>query len=62
MVVNLEIGYLTPPVGMNLVVAATAYRESFWTMCGAVVPFILLMLAALTVVALWPGLALFLVR
>lgn len=62
MVVNLEIGYLTPPVGMNLVVAATAYRESFWTVCRAVLPFVLLMLAALAVVALWPAIALFLVR
>jgi C4-dicarboxylate transporter DctM subunit len=62
MVVNLEIGYLTPPVGMNLIVATTAYREDFWTICKAVVPFVCLMLAALAVVALWPSLSLFLVR
>jgi C4-dicarboxylate transporter DctM subunit len=62
MVVNLEIGYLTPPVGMNLIVATTAYREDFWTICKAVVPFIFLMFAGLMVVASWPGLSLFLVR
>lgn len=62
MVVNLEIGYLTPPVGMNLIVATTAYRENFWTVCRAVVPFVGLMLLGLAILAVWPGLALFLVR
>jgi C4-dicarboxylate transporter DctM subunit len=62
MVVNLEIGYLTPPVGMNLIVAATAYKEDFWTICRAVVPFVFVMLAGLMVVSLWPALALFLIR
>lgn len=62
MVVNLEIGYLTPPVGMNLIVAATAYREEFWEVCRAVLPFLLLMLTGLVIVSLWPTLTLFLVR
>jgi C4-dicarboxylate transporter DctM subunit len=61
MVVNLEIGYLTPPVGMNLIVATTAFREGFWTICRAVVPFVALMLIALGIVSFWPGLSLFLV-
>ena len=58
MVVNLEIGYLTPPLGLNLIVAMTAFRESFWTICRAVLPFLALMLAGLVTVSLWPGLAL----
>jgi C4-dicarboxylate transporter DctM subunit len=62
MVVNLEIGYLTPPVGMNLIVATTAYRENFWTVCRAVAPFVALMLLGLAIVGAWPALALFLVR
>jgi C4-dicarboxylate transporter DctM subunit len=62
MVINLEIGYLTPPVGMNLIVATTAYREGFWTVCRAVVPFIALMLIGLAITAASPDLALFLVR
>lgn len=62
MVLNLEIGYLTPPVGMNLIVASTAYREDFWFICRAVLPFIGLMLAALLLVAGWPPISLFLVR
>jgi C4-dicarboxylate transporter DctM subunit len=62
MVVNLEIGYLTPPLGLNLIVAMTAFRESFWTICRAVVPFLLLMLAGLVTVSLWPALSLVLIR
>jgi C4-dicarboxylate transporter DctM subunit len=62
MVVNLEIGYLTPPLGLNLIVAMTAFRESFWTICRAVVPFLLLMLTGLVTVSLWPDLALALLR
>ncbi len=62
MVVNLEIGYLTPPVGMNLIVAMTAYRQSFRTVCQAVLPFIALMLVGLVIVAAWPDLSLFLLR
>ncbi|MCU0758374.1 MAG: TRAP transporter large permease [Steroidobacteraceae bacterium] len=60
MTVNLEIGYLTPPMGLNLIVAMTAFRENFWFICKAVLPFIALMLAGLAVVALWPPLSLFL--
>jgi C4-dicarboxylate transporter DctM subunit len=60
MVVNLEIGYLTPPMGLNLVVAMTAFRESFGVICRAVLPFIALMMLGLVVVALWPALSLFL--
>ncbi len=62
MVVNLEIGYLTPPVGMNLIVATSAYSEEFRVVCRAVVPFVLVLLAGLLIVSLWPGLSLFLVR
>jgi C4-dicarboxylate transporter, DctM subunit len=60
MTVNLEIGYLTPPMGLNIIVAMTAFRENFWFICKAVLPFIGLMLVGLAVVALWPPLSLFL--
>ena len=39
MTANLEIGYLTPPVGLNLIVAMAAFRESFGFICRAVHPF-----------------------
>jgi C4-dicarboxylate transporter DctM subunit len=62
MTVNLEIGYLTPPMGLNVIVAMTAFRESFGDVCRAVLPFIGLMLLALVVVAFWPPLSLFLLN
>ena len=62
MLVNLEIGYLTPPLGLNLIVAAVAFKESFADCCRAVVPFIGILLFGLLVVVLWPGLSLAMVR
>ncbi|MCB1663787.1 MAG: TRAP transporter large permease [Pseudomonadales bacterium] len=61
MIVNLEIGYLTPPLGLNLIVAMSAFKESFAEVCKAAVPFILLMLLGLVIVAAFPVLSLFLV-
>ncbi len=62
MVVNLEIGYLTPPLGLNLIVAMLAFREDFRTLCVAVLPFIGILLAGLLVVTFVPGLSLTLLR
>ncbi|MEM8986244.1 MAG: TRAP transporter large permease [Pseudomonadota bacterium] len=61
MIVNLGVGYLTPPLGLNIIVAMAAFRESFWTISKAVAPFILLMLAGLILIAALPQVALFLV-
>lgn len=61
MTVNLEIGYLTPPMGLNLIVAAAAFREPFLEVCKAVLPFIAIMLLGLVVVSLYPPLALALI-
>jgi C4-dicarboxylate transporter DctM subunit len=61
MTVNLEIGYLTPPVGLNLMIAMTAFRESFGFVCRAVLPFIAVMMLGLLAVAFWPNLSLFLI-
>ena len=62
MVINLEIGFLTPPLGLNIIVAMTAFKENFLTICRAVVPFILLILAVLMVVTYVPSTALVFVR
>lgn len=62
MVINLEIGLLTPPVGINLVVATSAFKESFLQVTKSVVPFILLMLGVLVLVSFVPEISLFLVQ
>jgi C4-dicarboxylate transporter DctM subunit len=56
MIANLEIGYLTPPVGLNLIVAMAAFKESFAVICKAVIPFIIIMLVWLVIVATVPAL------
>ncbi|CAN5368365.1 C4-dicarboxylate TRAP transporter large permease protein DctM [soil metagenome] len=61
MTANLEIGYLTPPVGLNLIVAMAAFRENFGFICRAVLPFLVVMLGWLVVVCAWPPLTLYLV-
>lgn len=58
MTVNLEIGLLTPPVGINLIVAMTAFREKFSLITRGVLPFIALMLIGLLIVSFVPALSL----
>ncbi len=60
MTVNLEIGLLTPPVGINLIVAMTAFRENFGLITRAVIPYILLMIVGLLLISFVPELSLFL--
>ncbi|WP_417518434.1 TRAP transporter large permease [Minwuia sp.] len=62
MVVNLEIGYITPPIGLNLIVAMTAFKEDFLLICRSVLPFIVLMLFVLICVTWIPELSLFLIE
>lgn len=60
MIINLEIGYLTPPVGLNLIVAMTAFREKFSELVKAALPFIGLMVIALALISWQPIIATFL--
>jgi C4-dicarboxylate transporter DctM subunit len=62
MIANLQIGYLAPPVGLNLMIAAAAFKTPFLEVCRAVIPFILVLLVGVTVIALYPPLTLALVR
>jgi len=62
MVINLEIGFLTPPLGLNLIVAMTAFKENYLEICKAVIPFVLLILMVLLLVTYIPALALFFVN
>jgi C4-dicarboxylate transporter DctM subunit len=62
MILNLEIGFLTPPVGLNLIVAMTAFKKPFGLLCRAAVPFVLLMLLGLSMVVIEPRIAMYLVR
>jgi C4-dicarboxylate transporter DctM subunit len=61
MILNLEIGYLTPPVGLNLIVAMSAFKQPFGLLARAAIPFILLMLASLVIVIWQPWIAMWFV-
>lgn len=62
MIVNLEIGLLTPPVGLNLIVAMTAFKAKFVELVKAALPFIVLMVFALALISWLPQISLFFVR
>ncbi len=55
---NLEIGYLTPPVGINLFLASQRFREPILTLFRAALPFLLIMLVWLALVTYLPYLSL----
>jgi C4-dicarboxylate transporter DctM subunit len=62
MILNLEIGFLTPPVGLNLMVAMSAFKQKFGELVLAGAPWIVLMLIGLAIVAWQPWISLALVQ
>ncbi len=61
MIVNLEIGFLTPPVGLNLLVAMSTFKQKFGELVLAAAPFIALMLSCLALIAWQPWISMGLV-
>ncbi len=59
---NLEIGYLTPPVGMNLFISSMKFDRSVLLLYRSVLLFIALLLVALVLVTYVPELSLWLPR
>jgi C4-dicarboxylate transporter DctM subunit len=58
--VNLAIGLITPPVGINLYVAANITRMPLERIARAALPFLVVSIVGLAVVAAVPALSLFL--
>ena len=58
---NMQIGYITPPVGMNLFISSYRFDRSVLDVYRATVPFFLILLFAVLVITYWPALSLFLV-
>ncbi len=58
MIVNLEIGFLTPPIGLNLIVAMVAFKEPFGRIVKGVLPFLGIMLIGLTLITIFPQISL----
>lgn len=61
MVVNLAIGFITPPVGVNLFVSSAVGKVAFDKIVKASLPLFLMMFIALMLISYIPGLSLFFV-
>jgi tripartite ATP-independent transporter DctM subunit len=59
---NLQIGYSTPPIGMNLFIASLRFEKSVLRLGAASLPFLGILLVALLIITFVPGLSLLLVR
>ena len=57
-IVNLELGYLTPPMGLNLFVSSSLFEKSIGEVIKSVIPFMLLLAVALMMVTYIPTISL----
>jgi tripartite ATP-independent transporter DctM subunit len=57
---NLEIGYLTPPVGINLFLGGLRFERPILEVAKHVLPFLGLLVLCLLLITYWPALSLFL--
>jgi len=60
--VNLEMGYITPPVGLNLFLSAYRFQKPFMELCRYVFPFLLVQLVVVLLVTYLPWLSTWLVK
>lgn len=60
MTINMELGMITPPVGLNLFVVSGIAKEKLGAVVKGIIPFIFLMILVLAVVVLFPQLSLWL--
>jgi len=61
MIFNLAIGFVTPPVGINLFVAANIAGTKFESLMKAIIPFLIIMILDVIIISFIPGISLFLV-
>ena len=56
---NMQIGYFTPPVGMNLFIASYSFKKPITEIYSSAVPFMLVLLIALLLITYIPALSLY---
>jgi C4-dicarboxylate transporter DctM subunit len=59
---NMQLGYFTPPVGMNLFIASYRFGKPVMTLYRATIPFFFILLIAVLIITYWPGLSLVLIE
>ena len=55
---NMQLGYFTPPVGMNLFIASYRFEKPIMTLYRATIPFFVILLIAVLIITYWPSLSL----
>ena len=55
---NMQLGYFTPPVGMNLFIASYRFDKPVMSLYVATIPFFVVLLVAVLVITYWPTLSL----
>ena len=59
---NMQIGYFTPPVGMNLFIASYRFHKPVTELYTSTIPFMFILMAAVLVITYWPELTMYLVE
>ncbi len=57
----MQLGYLTPPVGLNLFIASYRFDKPIMRVYAATFPFLLILMLSVVVITYWPELSLWLV-
>lgn len=57
----MELGYLLPPIGLNLYIASYRFKRPVLEVCLATLPFILILFGAVLLISFIPALSLGLV-
>jgi tripartite ATP-independent transporter DctM subunit len=57
----MQLGYLTPPVGLNLFIASYRFERSIMSVYAATFPFLIILMISVLLITYWPTLSLFLV-
>ena len=59
---NMQIGYFTPPIGMNLFIASYRFKRPVMDLYRATIPFFFILLLSVLIITYWPDLSLFLLK
>ena len=55
----MQLGYLTPPVGLNLFIASYRFEKSIMHVYSATFPFLIILMLSVVLITFWPELSLF---
>jgi tripartite ATP-independent transporter DctM subunit len=59
-IINMEVGFLTPPVGLNLLLASYRFGKPFTEICRYVLPFLIVQIVVVLLITYVPALSTFL--